>query len=207
MEDKNITEQEGLRLINQMIRIAKVEQADDGRDWILWGWMLLLASVLTILNIRFQWFKDLYTFWNAIGIITILIYIYEFIQTYLKRKKTKVKTYTQELFNKLNTGFFISLVFIIVAINIAKIPLTGFSLLINLYAFWILIYGTALNFKPSVIAAYITWTIGLASLLMKTFEMVMAMHALAALCGYIIPGYIANREFKKLHREDNISHV
>ena len=207
MEDKKITEQEGLRLINQMIRIAKVEQADDGRGWILWGWMLLLASVLTILNIRFQWFIDLYTFWNGIGLLTVLIYIYEIIQTFIKKKKAKVKTYTQELFEKLNTGFFISLVIIIIAINIAKIPLTGFSLLVNLYAFWILIYGTALNFKPSVIAAYITWAIALASLMMKTFEMVMVMHALAALCGYIIPGYIANREFKKLHSEDNISHV
>jgi hypothetical protein len=207
MEDKKITEHEGLQLINQMIRIAKVEQADDGRDWILWGWMLFLASTATILNIHFHWFKDVFAFWNAIGIITILIYTYEIIRKLLRSKKRKVKTYTQELFDKLNTGFFISLVFIIVSINVADIPRTGFSLLVSLYAFWILIYGTALNFKPSIIAAYVTWAIAVASLLMKTFEMVMAMHALAALCGYIIPGYIANREFKKLHSEDHISHV
>lgn len=207
MEDKKITEHESLKLINQMIRIAKVEQADDGRDWIGWGWMLFLASVLTIINIRLEWGLNLFTFWNVFGIITILIYIFQIVRTLVKKKKVKVRTYTQELFDKLNTGFFISLVFIIVAINIADIPRTGFSMLVNLYAFWILIYGTALNFKPSVIAAYVTWLIALASLLMKTFEMVMVMHALAALCGYIIPGYIANREFKKLHREDHISHV
>ena len=207
MEDKKISGQESLRLINQMIQTAKSEQKDDGRDWILWGWMLLMASLLSILNMRFDWFDDMYAFWNAFGILTILIFIYEAVRNLRSKKKVRVKTYTKELFDKLNTGFFISLVFIIISINVAKIPVTGFALLISLYAFWILIYGTALNFKPSIIAAYITWAIGLMALFMKTFEMVMALHAMAALCGYIIPGYIANREFKKLHSEDNVSHV
>jgi hypothetical protein len=30
------------------------------------------------------------------------------------------------------------------------------------------------------------------------------LHALAALVGYIIPGHIAYREFKKLHRKENV---
>jgi hypothetical protein len=207
MEDKKISGQESLRLINQMIQTAKSEQKDDGKNWIRWGWMLLIASLLSILNMHFRWFDGMFIFWNGFGILTVLIYIYETVRDARSKKKVRVKTYTQELFDKLNTGFFISLAFIIICINVAEIPLTGFSLLISLYAFWILVYGTALNFKPSIIAAYITWAIGLASLFMKTFETVMVFHAAAALCGYIIPGYIANREFKKLHSEDNVSHV
>ena len=76
----------------------------------------------------------------------------------------------------------------------------GFPLLINLYAFWILIYGSALSFKPSVIAAYIVWAIGFVALFVKTFDVVMLLHAAAVLAGYIIPGHIANNEFKKLQR-------
>jgi hypothetical protein len=78
----------------------------------------------------------------------------------------------------------------------------GFALLINLYAFWILIYGTALSFRPSVIASFVVWGIGFACLMIKSFETIMILHAVAVLAGYIIPGYIANSQFKKLHQKD-----
>jgi len=65
-----------------------------------------------------------------------------------------------------------------------------------------LIYGTALNFRPSVIGAYVSWAIGFAALFMKTFEHVMMLHGLAVLAGYIIPGHIAYNEFKKLKRKE-----
>ena len=201
MEEKQLTEQESLALIQQMITTAKKEQKDDGRGWIIWGWMLFLASVFTILNIRFHWFQ-VFFFWNLFGLATILIMAYETVRDFYFRKTEKVRTYTKDLFQKLNLGFFISLLFIIVSINVGVPPTFGFALLINLYAFWILIYGTALNFRPSVIASYITWGFGFVALAGKTFEVVMIFHALAVLCGYIIPGYIANREFKKIHRKD-----
>jgi hypothetical protein len=94
--------------------------------------------------------------------------------------------------------------FIIVAINVNISPTIGFSLLISLYAFWILIYGSALNFRPSIIAAYLTWGIGFVSLFMKGFEQVMLLHAAAVLVGYIIPGHIANNEFRKLHQRNKV---
>ena len=155
MEDKPINEQESLDLIRQMIHTAKKEQKDDGRGWILWGWMLFLASVLTVANIRLQWFNTFF-FWNLFGAFTVVAMIIETIQNIRKRNSEKVRTYTKDLFQKLNLGFFISLMFIIVSINVGVSPIIGFPLLINLYAFWILIYGTALDFKPSIIAAYVT---------------------------------------------------
>lgn len=198
MEERQISEQESLSIIQQMIQTAKQEQIDDGKGWIIWGWMLFTASALTVLNLRFRWFGT-YFFWNAFGVITLIALFYQCIVFLLLKRRQRVKTYTKDLFNKLNVGFFISLMFIIVAINVYKAPLLGFALLINLYAFWILIYGSALNFKPSVIAAYITWAIGFGALFVKTFEWVMILHAAAVLCGYIIPGHIANKEFKRIH--------
>lgn len=220
MEEKKISEKESLLLIQQMIQTAKKEQKDDGKGWILWGWMLFTASTLTILNIRFHWLKDIFLFWNVFGGFTVVYFLYATIVYIFFKKTEKVKTYTADLFSKLNTGFFISLFFIIISINIATrilynkygvLELTtiriGFALLINLYAFWVLVYGTALNFKPSVIGAYCTWAIGFAALFMNTFEQVMLLHALAVLVGYILPGHIANREFKKLQRKEKPERV
>jgi len=204
MEERQISEQESLSIIQQMIQTAKQEQIDDGKGWIIWGWMLFTASALTVLNLRFRWFGT-YFFWNAFGVITLIALFYQCIVFLLLKRRQRVKTYTKDLFNKLNVGFFISLMFIIVAINVYKTPLLGFALLINLYAFWILIYGSALNFKPSVIAAYITWAIGFGALFVKTFEWVMILHAAAVLCGYIIPGHIANKEFKRIHGRSKVA--
>jgi hypothetical protein len=69
-----------------------------------------------------------------------------------------------------------------------------------LYAFWVLIYGTALNFRPSVIASYVMWGIAFVCLFFEDFRWIMLLHSIAVMVGYIIPGHIANREFKKVNR-------
>ena len=205
--EENFSQQESLRLISQMINTAKKEQKDNGMGWIVWGWVLFITSILTVFNIRYNWFSVAF-FWNAFGGIILLYMLYDTIRCRL-RKTAMVRTYTQDLFSKLNAGFFISLMFIIFSMNLEMggntvvNPLKGFALLINLYGFWILIYGTALNFRPSVIAAFIVWGIGFICMLVKTFEAVMLLHAAAVLVGYIIPGHIANNQFKSIQQKGN----
>ncbi|HEV8270712.1 MAG TPA: hypothetical protein VGQ04_05360 [Chitinophagaceae bacterium] len=197
-QEKKMTEQESLLIIQQMIQTAKQEQKDDGKGWILWGWLLFTASVLTYINLKTQWFSN-YFFWNVFGIASLLLLLFSVVRTFFFKKIDKVKTYTAELFQKLNIGFFISLLLIIVAINRGVSPVLGFSLLLGLYGFWILIYGAGLNFKPSIIGAYITWACAFAGLFVETFGWTMVLHATAVLLGYIIPGHLANIEFKKIH--------
>ena len=213
--EETFSKEESLHLISKMINAAKKEQKDNGLGWIVWGWLLLATSLLTVLDIHYKWFQ-LGFFWNVFGGIVLLYMLFAIIRSQFFKKIVKVKTYTQDLLSKLNAGFFISLMFIIISMNVSNyllyekytvydiIPInTGFALLINLYAFWILIYGTALNFRPSVIGAYCTWAVGFTALFMKTFEQVMLLHALAVVVGYIIPGHIANSQFKKLHQKGN----
>ncbi len=199
MENQNeLSGQQSLLIIQQMIETAKQEQKDDGKAWIIWGWMLFLASLSTILNLHFSW-GGTFLFWNIFGVISLLLAFLSIIRRLFFGERKKVKTYTRDLYEKLNTGFFISLMFIIAGINVGISPMIGFPLLMNLYAFWVLIYGTVLSFRPSLIGAFITWALAFGCLFVRTFEWVMVLHAAAVLSGYIIPGHIANREFKKLH--------
>jgi len=201
MEDRELSQQESLLLIEQMIQAAKKEQKDDGTSWIVWGWMLFLASILTIANVHFGWYNTFF-FWNLFVVASLIIFLYQASRFLFLKRPQKVRTYTNDLFGRLNAGFFISLILIIVGMNIG-VPVTkGFPLLISLYAFWILIYGSALNFRPSIIGAYITWGFAIAAMFVKTFELVMVMHALGVLFGYNIPGHIAHKEFKELHRKE-----
>ncbi len=202
MEEKNLTERESLLLIQQMINTAKQQQKDDGLGWIIWGWLLFLVSILTYINLHTKWFSTYY-FWSYFGFISLALLLYSIIKYYFFKKRQPARTYMGELFQKLNVGFFISLMFIIFSMNTGVDPMKGFPLLMGLYAFWILIYGTALDFKPSIIAAYITWAIGLVAFFVDSFGTVMILHASAVLVGYLIPGHIAYSQFQKLNRGTN----
>ncbi|MFN2439186.1 MAG: hypothetical protein ABR503_08295 [Chitinophagaceae bacterium] len=206
MEDKKLTELESLQIIQQMIQTAKSEQKDDGRGWIIWGWLLFGTSIFTFINQQFAWVSTFF-FWNLFGVVTLIALLYETVQFYFVKKKEKVRTYTKDLFEKLNIGFFISLMLIIFSMNLGVHPIKGFALLLGLYGFWILIYGAVLNFKPSIIGAYITWAFAFASLFVTRFEHTMLLHAAAVLCGYIIPGHMAYREFNKINREVSVTGV
>lgn len=204
----NLNRFDSLKIIQQMIETAKNEQKDNGTGWIVWGWLLFSASILTVLNMRFYWYETFF-FWNVFGIVTIVAGLYKAARILFFQKTTRVKTYTREIFAKLNTGFFFSLMFIIVGMNIGISPIRGFPLLMNLYGFWILIYGTVLNFKPSVIGAYLMWVLAFVALFLPrifslgddgwttSFTYVMMLHAVGVLFGYIIPGHIANNRFRK----------
>lgn len=195
-EEKILSEKESLALISQMINSAKQEQKDNGTGWILWGWLLFTASILSFLNQLFQWFST-YFFWNLFGIASLLLLLYSIVNHFFFKKTAGVKTYTGDLFAKLNLGFFISLMLIIVAINKGVPPVYGFALMLSLYGFWILVYGTALSFKPSVIGAYFVWACALAAMFATSFKYTMLIHAVAILGGYIIPGHLARIEFNK----------
>lgn len=197
MEEKQISGQEGLAIIQQMINTAKKEQKDNGMGWIIWGWLLFLASVLTWVNIKLHWQKTWF-FWNLFGALTLAVLLYQVVRYSFFRRKNKVRTYMKDLFEKLNVGFFIQLFFVILAMNLDMSPLKGFAILIGTYGFWILIYGALLDFKPSIIGAFVTWAFGIGALFAESFEQTMILHGAAVLFGYIIPGHIAYKEFKKL---------
>ena len=198
MEDeKQLSEQESLSIIQQMIDTAKQEQKDDGMGWIIWGWMLFFASVLTCVNLQTGWFSTWF-FWDAFGTLTFVLFVTEMVRNFRLGRKVKVKTYSKAIFEKLNVGFFACLMFIIIAMNMGVDPMRGFPLLMNLYGFWILIYGAILNFKPSMIGAGVMWVFAFAAMFVNTFSYVMILHAAGVLCGYIIPGHIANYKFRQL---------
>ena len=203
--ETDLTHQQSLLLIEQMINTAKQEQKDNGRRWIIWGWILFAASLFSYLNVQFDWVSTFF-FWNTFGVLAIILMIVDMITKFTCDKKRKVKTYTNDLFSRLDIGFFISLALIIFSMNMGVDPLKGFALLLGLYGFWILIYGTVLNFRPSVIGAYITWALAFLSLFLDRFDLVMAVHAIAVLCGYIIPGYLARQDFNKL-KQDTVPSV
>ena len=201
--DNQLTGEESFSIIQQMIETAKREQNDDGLGWISWGWMLFVASALTVINLHTNWVNEFF-FWNAFGLATIVFMVISSIRSNMTRRKARVKTYTKEIYNKLNIGFAITLMLIVVGMNVGVGPKLGFCMLMAIYGFWVLIYGALFNFKPSQIGSYFIWACALAGMFMKTWEWVMILHGAAVFAGYIIPGHMAYYEFKKAEGRQKI---
>lgn len=196
MHENQFSEQDSLRIIREMIDAAKQEQKDDGMGWILWGWLLFAGAVLSYINQYTRWVDDFF-FWNLFGLFSIVFMVASVIRSLRPRTTLRVRTYTNDIYRKLNVGFFVTLMLIIVSINAGVRPSLGFGLLLALYGFWMLIYGTLLHFRPSVIGAWVNWALALATLLVGDFKWAMLFHAAAVLAGYILPGHMAYAQFKR----------
>ena len=199
MSEKNLTQQESMAIIQRMISTAKQEQKDDGIGWILWGWLLFATSLFSYFNINYHWVSE-YFFWNLFGILSIVLMLGSMIKNLLGKRTKKVKTYTGELFKKLNVGFFFVLMILIISMNTGLNINKGFALLLGLYGFWILIYGTIFDFRPSTIGAFFTWGFSIAGLFTKDYGTIMLLHGGGVLVGYIIPGHWALYEYKKANK-------
>jgi Flp pilus assembly protein TadB len=193
MEERKLTEQESLQLIHQMIQVAKEDHRENGDGWLIWGWLLFIASVLSAVFSYLELQNYISWVWTGtlgVGLlIGVLLYIF-------RKKPDTVKTYVQELLDRLGAGFFISLFAIVAASFISKTSF-GFGYYYILYAFWMFIHGSAIRFRPLIIGAYVNWMAAIAIFLLNDTTQIMIVSAIAVFTGYLIPGYMLKVEYKK----------
>ena len=197
MEERNITEKESLHLIQQMIQVAKEEHRENGDGWLIWGWLLFLASISSAILAYLEIRGYIAWIWSGILVIGLVIYLVFHVLT---RRDERVKTYVQELLDRIGAGFFISL-FAIVAAGFILNSSYSFGYYYILYAFWMFIHGSAIRFRPLIIGAYVNWLAAIAIFLLHDLAQIMAVSAIAVLIGYLIPGYMLRAEYRKKMRE------
>lgn len=200
MEEKKLSREESLELINQMISKAKSEITDSGFGWLLWGGMILGASISTYVLIEMK-IKGIWWGWNAFGVISIILFL---IDLFRPQRKLRVRTYVDELLRLFDIGFIICIFVIIASINIAKNPNEGFGYFLMVYAFLMLIQGGLLKFKPLIIGAIVNWVGSIAIFINEEFKYDMLITAAAVFIGYIIPGFLLRAQYKRKLKEEKI---
>ena len=191
-EQKELTGEKSLEIIQQMIQKAKTNFTDDGYGWLVWGSMIFLASLATYFLADAQ-SSNLFLAWNIFGGVAILLLAYGF----LKPKRTSAKSYISDILRYVDIGFTICLFIIIFSMNVAVRPNAGFGYLLMLYGFLMLIQSGALKFKPLLIGAIVNWIGAIAIFLNTEFKYDMLITAAAVFIGYIIPGLMLRAQFKK----------
>jgi hypothetical protein len=156
--------------------------------------LLFIASVLSAIFSKFGIGSYIGFTWTAMLVIGLVIYVFAHVR---KQQMKKVKTYVQDLLDKLDAAFFVSLFLIIAASYISGDHNFGFGYYYILYAFWMYIHGSAIRFKPLLVGAIVNWAAAVAIFFIEDFSYDMIVSALAVLVGYLIPGYMLKAEYKR----------
>ncbi len=207
MGSEKFSGEESLNIIEQMIKTAKNEHREKGEGWLLWGWLLFIASTASALLEQIHFTRYIGLIWMSMSAIVLIYFLWG-----LRAKKTQVvKTYVAELLEKFSVGFLISLLTIITATTLVEFfkkdnsgesVAFAFGYFFILYAFWMYIHGSAIRFRPLIIGAAVNWIAAIIIFLTKDFKYVMIISAIAVLIGYIIPGYMLRNQFKNSYKSE-----
>ena len=191
--EQTFSTEESFEIISKMIHQAKNEYRDKGDGWLLWGWLLFAASLSSAIFEQIGHGNYIPWIWNGMGIIVLLYLLYCLV---FKKRAGNVKTYIEELLNKIGIGLLISIVVTIVATSF-KGDGFSFGYFFILYAFWMFIKGSAIRFTPLMVGAAVNWAAAIAIFFVKDFKYVMLISALAIAIGYLVPGYMLRSQYKK----------
>jgi hypothetical protein len=192
MQEEKLSPERSLQLIQQMIDKAKNTVADRSFYFLLWGWLVFIASLAQfILKVGFN-SPYHYTVWSLMIVGVIVSTIHGMTEA----KKEPVKTYVGEVLNYLWIS--ILLTYILFGFIFAR---TGWQ---NCYPFYILLYsmgsfvsGRALKFPPLVWGAIASWILAVVSTF-TTYDINILLCGLAVLFSNIIPGYLLKSKYRKM---------
>jgi hypothetical protein len=192
-----MNENEAILLIEKMIQSAKREVKDNGFYFLLWGW-LVLASAL----IDFALLKNVIPalqskhalIWAILmpigGAVSIIAGIRD------SKKVKRVRTYVDDLMKYVAWAFSISLFLVCLVMPTTNNWPSFYPVLLIIYAIWLFISGGALRFKPLIYGGYANWIFAFVAFFVQ-YDMQLLLLASAVFLGYIVPGYLLNRDYHK----------
>ncbi len=185
METK-LTNEESLGIIHQMIATSKNNLKDNSFFFLLWGWLVLAASLSHFVLLQLQWS---YAFlpWPILMNLGVIISI---VAGYRMGKKTKVMSHIDKMMIYLWYGF---LAVILILISMALLGrlnwITVYPTIIVLYGLGTFVSGGVLKFKPLILGGIACWLIAITAFFVQP-QYVLLLTALSIIMAYLIPGYL-----------------
>ncbi|MBV9987446.1 MAG: hypothetical protein JO301_07195 [Chitinophagaceae bacterium] len=191
--EKELSTQESLQLIQSMINKTKNVVADDSFYFLLWGWLVFSCCLVQFYLKVYLEFPQHYYVWWLMPVGGIVSGIYGARQA----KKIHVKSFVDESLDYLWIALGLSFI-VLVTVNIlsGRAWDTAFTYYIVLYAIGTFITGKLLRFKPLVIGGLSNFVIAIVSIKFR-YEYQLLLGALAILTSYIIPGHLLRIRYLK----------
>jgi hypothetical protein len=188
-QEKQLTQEESLRIIHEMIAAAKNDVKGDSFIFLLWGWLVFVASIAQFILATME------SRWNSLpwllmpigGIITVVYSV-------RRGKKDRTRTNVTESL-KYTWIAFTAALFIIMFFNSMSIYQVLPCIMV-LYGMGLFLSGGALKFNPLVIGGSFCWACAIAGFYVQNLYQLLILAA-AVMGGYIIPGYLLKLNNKK----------
>lgn len=197
MPEERFSPEQSLQLIGTMINKAKGRFSENGHLYLLWGWAVLVCSITQFILINYVKWENHYLVWLSMW----LVLIYQAIYLSRRKKKEKVRTYTDEII----AVVWITFVVLMFLFGFLFGSLLGgeYYRFINpgflaLYGMPTVLSGTILRFRALIIGGLICWLLAILSVFIP-YDYQLLLLAVAVVCAWIIPGYLLRKRFKNQH--------
>jgi FtsH-binding integral membrane protein len=193
-KETSFSHAESLELIESMINQAKNRFNEDGFLYLLWGWVVLLCSVAEFILLRIQ-FQKHYLVWT----LTWAAVIYQIFFLRRKRRKEKVRTYTDEVIKYVWITFIVMMFLagvLIGAIQGAEYYKLIDPLFLVLYGMPTFLSGVILRFKPLMWGGIGCWLLSVLCTVIPV-EYHLLLVSVAMIIAWIVPGYLLRLKFRK----------
>ena len=190
MEDKDLSPEESLKLINSMIGKARTRFTDNSFYYLLWGWLVVAACVLH------YWFavEEVIESPSMAWLLMFVGAIVSMVHGFRQGKKATVSHYTDKLYMWLWMSIGAAMVIIIINgqfLNFHIVPL-----MLMLAGVGTFVSGAMMRFKVLQFGAICLWAISILAFQLNEIDQLVAM-AGGITVGYLLPGYVMKSNYKK----------
>ena len=183
MDDKDLSPEQSLELIQSMIGRARKRYTDNSFFFLLWGWITLVASLGHFYLGVYTDYEHPYAVWSLSFVGGIVSAIYGSRMS----KRSKVTNYTDKLYGWLWTSLGIAMFVIIFNGELLKWQVVPFIML--LAGVGTLVSGVMMGFKPLQFGSAAFWILSFIAFRQPEHYQMLLM-ALSVAAGYLLPGYI-----------------
>lgn len=188
MEEKDISPEESLDIIKTMINKTQRQFNDDSFYYMMWGWLVFVASITHFVLIQLD-VQQAYYVWISMPVGGIVSALYGM----NSNKKEKIKTHLNTSMSYLWCAMVVSMMLII--FMGVRLEQNTYPILILIYGIGTFVSGGLLSFRPLIIGGAICFVLSISSFFV-VFEYQLLFIATAMLVSYIIPGHLLKAKFK-----------
>lgn len=177
---------EKLGLIYEMIENSKTQIKESAFFYLLWGWLVLLASLSHFILTKLGYFHS-FLAWPVLMTVGMVISVIAGIRL---GKKSTYRTHIDTAVIYLWWGFFFLLMVVISFAIFGLIPwhVTN-ALIIAMYGLATFVSGGILRFRPLIIGGICCWIISLGVFFVPEDYMLLLV-SISVIIAYLIPGYL-----------------
>lgn len=191
MEKNSLTPEESFDIINKAIATFKMNYRESAKVFLLWGWVLALASLSNFIILKVLHNLEAYRMmgWAILSNWAMFILIGFIFMFFLVRKMNKEKKVTSHLDLFITKLWWVSAAsFFIATIICIRLEINPPSIMLLLAGIATTTTGLVIKFKPLFLGGMTFFIFSVATTFI-TNEYSALMVCAAIICGYIVPGY------------------